>query len=103
MTMPNEYAVELATSNIRFGPGVTREIGMDLSDMGLKRVMVVSDPYIVKLPFAQAALEAIENEKIEFKLYDKVRVEPTDKSFQDAIQFANAGEFDSFVANWIAS
>ncbi len=96
--MSKEYAVELATSNIRFGPGVTREIGMDLRDMGLKRVMVVTDPYLVKLPFVATALEAIEAEKIDFKLFDRVRVEPTEKSFQEAIRFAEEGEFDSFVA-----
>src|SRR5690606_20958230 len=40
----HEYAVELATSNIRFGPGVTREVGYDLQDMGIDRVLVLTDP-----------------------------------------------------------
>ncbi len=32
--MEKEFAIELATSRIRFGPGVTREIGMDLAAFG---------------------------------------------------------------------
>ena len=32
--MENDYAFEIAASSIRFGPGATREIGMDLAEMG---------------------------------------------------------------------
>ena len=34
---------EIANSNIRFGIGVTREVGMDIRDRGLARVMVLTD------------------------------------------------------------
>ena len=40
--MKNDTAFEMATSNIRFGCGVTREAGMDLAEMGVNRVMVVT-------------------------------------------------------------
>ena len=30
--MDSEYAVEMATSNIRYGPGATRELGPELVD-----------------------------------------------------------------------
>lgn len=33
-----EYAFEVAASNIRFGQGVTREVGMDFANMKAKRV-----------------------------------------------------------------
>src|SRR5205823_14962686 len=35
---------------------------------------------------------------IDAVLFDRTRVEPTDTSFKDAIQFATAGNFDGYVA-----
>jgi len=96
--MNHEYAIELATSNIRFGPGVTREIGMDLADRGVRRVMVVTDPHIAKLPPVATVLNALDDQKVQHKLFDRVRVEPTDESFQEAIDFASSEGFDAFVA-----
>ena len=96
--MALEYAFELASSNIRFGPGVTREIGMDLSEWKVKRVMVLTDPNLAPLPPVQTALESLRQNKITFALFDKVRVEPTDGSFGEAIHFAQQGGFDAFVA-----
>jgi hydroxyacid-oxoacid transhydrogenase len=43
-------------------------------------------------------LEALEDRGVEFEVFDRVRVEPTDESLGDAIGFARAGEFDGFVA-----
>ena len=88
--MTKDIAFEMAASNIRFGVGVTREVGMDLADMGAHRVLVVTDPIVARLQPAQAVLEALDSSKVPFALYDKVRVEPTDESFLDAIAFARA-------------
>ena len=41
-------ATATATASIRFGPGVTREVGMDLAHMGVERAMVVTDPNLGK-------------------------------------------------------
>ncbi len=98
MAVAREFAIELATSNIRFGPGVTHEIGMDLADLKVRNVMVLTDRYLRELPAVQTVLESLASEKIRHTLFDGVRVEPTDRSFQEAIRFARAGEFDGFVA-----
>ncbi|MEE8452990.1 MAG: hydroxyacid-oxoacid transhydrogenase [Thermoguttaceae bacterium] len=96
--MNREYAFEMAASNIRFGVGVTREVGMDLADLGVRRALVVTDPNLARLAPVATVLESLRREKIEFDLFDRVRVEPTDRSFQEAIDFAQSEPFDAFVA-----
>jgi len=75
--MEYDYAFEMATSNLRFGPGATREVGMDLAELGIKRVMVLTDPSLRKLPSVRTVLESLEKEEIAYALFDQVRVEPT--------------------------
>ncbi len=96
--MNHEYAFEMAASNIRFGPGVTREVGMDLADMGARRVMVVTDPNLARLAPVAAVIESLKREKIDIGLFDRAHVEPTDESFKEAIECARAGSFDAYVA-----
>jgi len=96
--MRKEFAVEVAISNIRFGPGVTSEVGMDLAEMKARRVMVLTDPHLRSLPPVGRVLESLGEQKINPTLFDRVRIEPTDESFREAIRFAQGGEFDAFVA-----
>jgi hydroxyacid-oxoacid transhydrogenase len=93
-----ESAFLMDTSSIKFGPGVTREIGADMSALGTRRVMVVTDPNLVQSETVAITLDALRAEGIDAVLYDQVRVEPTDASFQTAIRFATDGNFDGYVA-----
>lgn len=96
--MQLETAFTMDTSSIKYGPGVTREIGNDMAALGVKRVMVVTDPRIAKLEPVAVVLAALRQEGIDAVLYDRTRVEPTDQSFKEAIDFAVAGNFDGYVA-----
>src|SRR5690242_19268824 len=93
-----DTAFQLSTSNLRFGAGTTREVGMDLQDMGLKRTLLVIDPHLLDLPTGQTVRESLQSAGIDFVTFSDVKVEPTDRSFQEAITVAKAGHFDSFVA-----
>ncbi len=93
-----ETAFEMAASNVRFGPGVTREIGMDLAELGARKVLVLTDPVLRELQPVQTVLASLDENGIEATLYDQVRVEPTDESFQHAIAFAKQDEYEAYVA-----
>jgi hydroxyacid-oxoacid transhydrogenase len=96
--MSKETAVQIAAASLRFGVGATREVGMDLADLGLRRVLVFTDPGLVDSETVSRVRESIEAEGVSFELYDSVRVEPTDGSFKAAIAAASAEDFDAFIA-----
>jgi hydroxyacid-oxoacid transhydrogenase len=96
--MNKDTAFEMAVSSVRFGVGVTREVGMDLQEMGARHVLVLTDPLVCNLPPVQAVVESLDKSGVAFNLYDRVRIEPTDESLRDAIAFGRAAPYDAFVA-----
>lgn len=75
-----EYAFEMAASSIRFGPGCTKEVGMDFKNMGAKRVCVVTDKNVAKLDAMKQVVEGLSRERVEFTVFDNTNVEPKDYS-----------------------
>ena len=96
--MANDFAFEMAASAVRFGAGVTREVGADLAEMGITNVLVITDPILRGLAPVQTVVESLEASRIPFVIYDRVRIEPSDESFLDAIAFARIHPFDAIVA-----
>lgn len=93
-----EYAFEMASSNIRFGEGVTSEIGMDAVNLRAKKVIVITDPKIAKLLPAKTVIESLKRHGVNYTVFDKVQCEPTDKSFKAAIDFSKKYQPDLFIA-----
>lgn len=38
-----EHAFEMASSSIRYGDGVTKEVGLDVVNLGIKNLVVITD------------------------------------------------------------
>lgn len=93
-----DYAIEMACSNIRYGPGVSSEVGKDFVNLKSKKVMVATDPKIQQLPIMQTVMESLHKNKVPHEVFTDIRVEPTDESYQNAIAFAKKGGFDAFLA-----
>ncbi|KAF9960915.1 Hydroxyacid-oxoacid transhydrogenase, mitochondrial [Modicella reniformis] len=68
-----EYAFEMASSTMRFGEGVTREVGQDLVNMKAQKVLVMTDPNIAKLPVMKTVIESLKANGVPFVIYDKTR------------------------------
>jgi hydroxyacid-oxoacid transhydrogenase len=96
--MASETAFVMSSSRIKYGPGATREAGYDMAQFGARRVMVVSDPNLTRSEPVAMVLEALRKQSLDAVLYDGVHIEPTDRSFRNAIQFATEGRFDGYIA-----
>jgi hydroxyacid-oxoacid transhydrogenase len=96
--MALESVIRVTSSNIKFGFGATKEIGFDMKELGAKKVMVVTDRTLAEKEVVKVVMKALQDEGIETVLYRDVRIEPTDVSMLEAIDFAASGKFDGFVA-----
>jgi hydroxyacid-oxoacid transhydrogenase len=96
--MTHETVFAMSMSNIKFGAGATREVGYDMQQLGARRVMVVADPALAHQEPVSLTLASLREAGLEAVLFDRVRIEPTDVSFKEAIQFAAKGKFDGYVA-----
>jgi len=96
--MLKEYAFEMAASSLRFGFGATREVGYDLADLSAKHVLVFTDPVLRNLPPVATVIDSLEKNQLRYTLFDRVRVEPSDDSVREAIDFATNLNADAIVA-----
>jgi hydroxyacid-oxoacid transhydrogenase len=84
---------------LKFGVGASDEIGFDLSQYDVKRVLVITDPGVAATGHPQRVADQMAQFGIETSVFDGVHVEPTDASFEAAIAHArDTGPWDAFVA-----
>jgi hydroxyacid-oxoacid transhydrogenase len=98
VTLPTETVFVMEMSPIKFGLGATDEIGHDARRLGLRRVLVVTDPHMAELGLPTRVVGLLDEQGIKAEVYDGVEVEPTDRSIEEAADHARAREFDGLVA-----
>lgn len=88
----------MTSPTLRYGIGVTRELGMDMQNFGSKNVCLMTDSNLINLPPVKTAMDSLTKHGIQTSVYDNVRVEPTEQSLKDSIEFVKNGKFDAFIA-----
>ncbi len=84
---------------LKFGAGARHELGHDLRALGASRVLVVTDPGVAATGRPAELVETLESAGVEAVLFDRARVEPTDASLVEAVEFGrDTGPFDAIVA-----
>lgn len=84
---------------LKFGAGARHELGHDLADLGARRVLLVTDPGVAATGAPAEVAEALGRDGIEAVVFDRARVEPTDASLAEAVEFARSeAPFDAVVA-----
>ena len=98
VTLPTETVFVMEMSPIKFGLGATDEIGFDASRLGLKKVLIFTDRNLAAAGLPERVRGLLEEQGVKADVYDGVEVEPTDRSMEDAAEYARTKEFDGLVA-----
>lgn len=97
--MNSETIFTYGTPQLKFGAGASDEIGYDLAQLGVTRVLVVTDPGVAATGLPERVAMRIRGFGVEAEVYDQAHVEPTDTSLQAAIDDVRSRRpFDGFVA-----
>ena len=97
-TPEGDDAFVIDASRIVFGAGCLKEAGDHAKGLGMRRVGVFTDASVRRFPYVDTVTNSLAAAGIDFAVYDEVRVEPTDGSFEKAARFAAEGRFDGFVS-----
>ncbi len=97
VTLPTETVFVLEMSPIKFGLGATEEIGFDARRLGLRKALIVTDRHLGELGLPGRVAGLLGEQGIKAEVYDGVEIEPTDRSIEEAADFARATEFDGLV------
>ena len=84
---------------LKFGPGAVDEIGFDIAQFGVERVLIITDANVHSAGLPQRIAESLTRYGVQSEIFDGVHVEPTDDSFNKAAGYARAqGPWDGFIA-----
>jgi len=100
--MATEYRTETiftwGAPPLKFGVGALDEIGFDLGQMGLSRILIVTDAGVEATGIPRRAAESMQGAGLKATIFPGVHVEPTDASLREAADFARDTDWDGFVA-----
>lgn len=97
-TDTGDTAFSVEAPKIKFGAGVLTEVGGDARGLGMRRIAIFTDRIVKDLPALAKVTGSLRAEGLDFVLYTDTEVEPTDRSFKAATEFAIDGDFDGYIS-----
>lgn len=95
----SESVFTYGAPGLKFGAGASDEIGYDLSQYDVRRVLLITDPGVAATGHPERVADQMRGFGMEVTVFDQVRVEPTDESMDAAVSFGrDTGPWDAFVA-----
>lgn len=93
-----DTAFTVDASRVTFGPGALGEAGDRARALGMRRAALFTDPRLAALPWFAEVRGSLAAAGLELAIYDRVAIEPTDASFEDAARFAADARVDGYVS-----
>jgi alcohol dehydrogenase class IV len=98
VTLPTETVFVMEMTPIKFGLGATDEIGYDTLRLGVRKALIFTDRHVAQVGLPERVRQLLEEQGVKADVYDGTLVEPTDRSMEDAAEYARTKEFDALIA-----
>ncbi|MCE9577707.1 MAG: iron-containing alcohol dehydrogenase [Deltaproteobacteria bacterium] len=85
-------------ARVTFGSGALAEVGDRARALGVTRAALFTDRQLRALPWFAEVETALRGAGIELAIFDEIAIEPTDRSFDDAVRFARDARVDGYVS-----
>ncbi|MDX6539906.1 MAG: hydroxyacid-oxoacid transhydrogenase, partial [Gaiellales bacterium] len=92
-----ESIFTVAGTPLVFGSGAALETGWHLRQAGVRRALVVTDPYLATIGLIDPVVAAIRAAGAEAEVFAGSGIEPSEQSVALAVEVAREGGFDGFV------
>ena len=83
---------------IRYGPGRLEEIGQACTDLGISRVLIVTDRGSRQLPFVDRLRDCLETSDIAFDLFSDISPNPRDDETRSGRTMFRSGGHEAVIA-----
>lgn len=80
------------------GSGSLTDAGKDISKLGFKKALIVTDKILAEIKLVDKLTEVLENENIEYVIYDQTQPNPTVKNVRDGLELIKGNNCDFIVS-----
>lgn len=94
----NESVFTWAAPPLKFGTGALAEVGLEVAATGAASCLIITDPGVQATGLADQVRDCVSAAGVKAEVFDRVGVEPTDESIEEAVVFAREHDWDCFVA-----
>lgn len=85
------------TRRVYCEPGASAKLGGLMAELGASRVVLVTDPGVMKLGLPQAGLDSLKAAGIAVTIYDRTEADPPEKLVHEAVQAARDFKADGVI------
>lgn len=85
------------TRRVYCEPGASAKLGQLMAELGASRVVLVTDPGVMKLGLPQAGLDSLKAAGIAVTIYDRTEADPPEKLVYEAVQVAKDFKADGVI------
>jgi len=87
----------LSATEIRFGFDTVATVGQACRTLGLSKVLVVSDPYMVNSGSVNKVTDVLKSDGIEYEVFSDFEASPAVSSVEKGAEFMHANGFDGVI------